>query len=170
MARGARRQRLNLEATGPEVWLLEAGPAGTDERALRQQARALCAASRATHASRSYCHPYALVAWHDAPVGVDIERVAPCDAAFAESIATASERAHTVAAADRDRYVTALWSSKEALAKALGDALDYDPRRLESPLHWPDLQAGPWRAARLDVADDQEAWVCWRPSATARFS
>jgi len=162
MARSPRQQRLKLASQGPAVWLLDATAAGTDERALREQARAFSAAAHAKHVSRSYCHPYALIAWHDAPVGVDIERVGPCDPAFADSIATPSERRRPPEVADRDRHVTALWSSKEALAKALGDALDYDPRRLESPMHWPDLQAGPWRAAALDVPDPYVAWVCWR--------
>ncbi len=56
---------------------------------------------------------------------------------------------------------TSLWSSKEALSKALGNALDYDPRWLEGPAAWPDGRSGPWRAARLDVGDDHVAWLCW---------
>ncbi len=104
------------------------------------------------------------MAWHSAPVGVDIERVAPCDEAFADSIRTPAERA--AATPQRrlpDRHITSLWSSKEALSKALGDALDYDPRRLEGPQAWPNGRSGPWRAVTLDLADDEHvAWLCWR--------
>jgi phosphopantetheinyl transferase len=65
---------------------------------------------------------------------------------------------------DPDAYVSSLWSSKEALAKALGDPLHYDPRRLESPMSWPGGRAGPWRAARLATPDGHTAWLCWRPA------
>jgi len=107
--------------------------------------------------SRSYCAPYALVAWHDGPVGVDIERVVGCDARFAESITTPDERVpHT------DREIISLWSGKEALAKALGDAVDYDPRRLEAPGGWRNGVNGAWRAWALPLPDGYCGWACWR--------
>jgi hypothetical protein len=59
-------------------------------------------------------------------------------------------------------FVTSLWSSKEALAKALGDALAYDPRRLESPLNWEDGAAGRWRARELTPEPGYVAWLVWR--------
>lgn len=61
-----------------------------------------------------------------------------------------------------DRRITSLWSSKEALAKALGDALDYDPRRLEGPGAWPEGRSGSWRARALEPAGEYVGWVCWR--------
>jgi hypothetical protein len=60
-----------------------------------------------------------------------------------------------------DSLVTSLWSSKEALAKALNEPVRYDPSRLESPLLWPDGTAGRWCAQRLAVANQYEAWLCW---------
>jgi len=42
-----------------------------------------------------------------------------------------------------DNYLTSLWAAKEALAKALGDALCYEPSRLGSPQHWPRGRPGP---------------------------
>jgi hypothetical protein len=64
--------------------------------------------------------------------------------------------------------VTALWSSKEALAKALGDAGDYDPRRLGSPMFWTGGAAGRWRTRRLAVPPGYLAWLCWvEPEASA---
>lgn len=145
--------------------LLDAPAVGAaDEAALRELARAASAGIDAPFTSRSYSFPLALVAAHSAAVGVDIERVATCDAAFADSIRTPAElsAAAEPTRADRDRYFTSLWSSKEALSKALGDALAYDPRRLEGPGAWPDGRSGPWRATALDVPDGYVAWVCWR--------
>jgi 4'-phosphopantetheinyl transferase superfamily len=153
---------------GPVVSLLDARALGLpDEAALRASARELCAGSAAACAARSYSFPFALVALHSEAVGCDIERIAPCDERFADSIRTPAERAAAQARADdpeRDRHTTSLWSAKEALAKALGDALAYDPRLLESPAGWPDGRAGVWRAAALDTAADRVAWVCWRIS------
>ena len=51
--------------------------------------------------------------------------------------------------------------AKEALAKALGDALLYDPRRLESPRTWLGGNAGRWHAAELPVGPSHLAWICW---------
>jgi 4'-phosphopantetheinyl transferase EntD len=89
-------------------------------------------------------------------VGVDIELVRQLDEAFIDSICTPAER-RTGARTDP----TALWSSKEALAKALGDATQYDPRRLDSPIRWPEGRSGPWRGVALPVSPEYRAWVCW---------
>jgi len=146
----------------PQVRLIDARAIGLpDESALREHARACSAGTSASSTSRSYCFPLALVAWHTSAVGIDIERVGPCDEVFADSIRTPAERAMGWPADDPDRVFTSLWSSKEALSKALGDALDYDPRWLEGPGAWPDGRSGPWRAATLDVGDDHVAWLCW---------
>jgi phosphopantetheinyl transferase len=96
-------------------------------------------------------------------VGVDIERVVACDERFALSICTPDEL--SVGAPRRDHEIISLWSSKEALAKALGDARAYDPRRLGSPVYWSDGTSGPWRARELPVPDGYCAWVCWRSQA-----
>jgi hypothetical protein len=131
----------------PRVELIEADSPAE----LRARARALGGASR------SYCDPYALVAFHDGPVGVDIERVVACDARFAESITTPAERVPRT-----DAEIVSLWSGKEALAKALGDAVDYDPRRLEAPGGWPGGINGAWRAAALALPAGCVGWLCWR--------
>jgi hypothetical protein len=147
----------------PHVVLLDARRRGLEGAAALQGWARATAPPGAGHVSRSYSFPYALVAWHDGPVGVDIERVAPCDAAFADAIRTPAERAAGVPGGEaRDRAVTSLWCSKEALAKALGDARRYDPRRLEGPPSWPAGQAGPWRAQSLVAPAGHVAWLCWR--------
>ncbi len=145
----------------PQARLLDARSAGLDEAGLREWARA-CGESHSTpYVTRSYRYPYALVAWHGARVGIDIERVEPFDAAFAESIKAPSESVSWASVTDRDAHLASMWSSKEAIAKALGDALSYDPRRLEAPSLWPDGRAGAWRSAQLTAPDGHVAWICW---------
>ena len=160
------RVTLPVAAGPPGVVLLDALQAGLDERGLRESARTSAASSQAAHTSRSYRYPYALVASHSEPVGVDIERIEPFDQAFLESILTPSERRAGVSDANPDRLTASLWSSKEALSKALGDAVRYDPRRLDSPVFWPDARSGPWRAASLPVPAGHVAWLCWRSAST----
>jgi hypothetical protein len=151
------------EGPVPAVLLVDARTLGLpDLSALREHARSLSRASDAPFTSRSYCFPFALLAAHASQVGVDIERVSPCDEAFADSIRTPAERAEGWTQADPDRFFTSLWSSKEALSKALGNALAYDPRWLGGPGAWPDGRSGPWRASTLDVGVDHVAWLCWR--------
>jgi 4'-phosphopantetheinyl transferase superfamily len=149
----------------PRVRLLDARLLGiSDEPALREHARELSAASGSARVSRSYCFPLALIAFHTAAVGIDIERVEPCDEKFADSIRTPTELSRGWPVEDPDRFFTSLWSSKEALSKALGNALDYDPRWLEGPGAWPDGRSGRWRAESLDLGADHVAWLCWRIS------
>jgi 4'-phosphopantetheinyl transferase superfamily len=143
----------------PEVRLLDARSAGVDESGLRAWARAQTASSDARFVTRSYRYPYALIAWHDGPVGIRVER---CDAAFVESICTPVERSAWPAGGDCDTTAISFWCSKEALAKALGDALAYDPRRLESPLGWPAGRSGAWRAECLPTPPGHVGWLCWR--------
>jgi phosphopantetheinyl transferase len=149
----------------PEVQLLDARDAGLSEAELREWARTLEPAADAPYSSRSYRYPYALVAWHDQQVGVDLERIESVDSGFARSICTYSEQ-QALTGPD-DRLVASLWCGKEALSKALGDPLLYDPRRLEAPLMWRDGRAGPWRATELSVADGHVAWLCWRAAQPA---
>jgi len=157
---------LDLDMDGaPRVALIDATVEGLDEAGLRTRARNLGEAVGAGTVSRSYCHPYALVGWHAGPIGVDIERVSTCPAEFSRAISTPAEEASHRWTTDRD--LISLWSSKEALSKALGDALDYDPRRLESPASWPGGVCGSWRTASLTAPDRHCAWVCWRASCTA---
>jgi phosphopantetheinyl transferase len=154
---------LDMDPNGaPRVALIDATDEGLDEAGLRTRARKLGEAVGAGTVSRSYCHPYALVGvgLNGGPIGVDIERVVACPEEFAEAITTPAER-------DSGRWGTdceliSLWSSKEALSKALGDALAYDPRRLESPAGWRQAASGPWRTATLPAPGGYCAWVCWR--------
>jgi phosphopantetheinyl transferase (holo-ACP synthase) len=81
----------------------------------------------------------------------------------AESITTPAERAALDGVTDLDAWATDLWSSKEALAKALGDAVLHDPRRLDAPMRWPGFRSGPWRCSRVAPLPERHvAWLCWR--------
>ena len=150
-------------AARPAVRFYDARRLGVDERGLRELVRARCRESGAAHFSRSYRYPFAVAAWHSLPLGVDLERVEQFGRPFAESIATPLElaRIERVGRPD-DAWIASLWSGKEAVAKAYGDAVDYDPRRLDSPLTWPDGEAGRWRAVPLAAPLGHRGWVCWR--------
>jgi len=154
--------RVGCAAGTPEVWFLDARRAEIGAAGLRACARALTGCAPAPHTTRSYRYPYALVAWHTDAVGVDIERIEPFDPVFASSICTPSERVEWSELPDPHEYLTSVWSSKEALAKALGDAVDYDPRRLAAPVHWPAGRAGRWQAVALPIRRGHVAWLCWR--------
>lgn len=144
----------------PVVHLLDATGWISEESDLRAAARSLSVSPPQRHASRSYAFPLALVALHPQPVGVDIEPVTAWGSAQKTSILSITER-HRDPVMD-DRGATSVWSSKEALAKALDTPIRYDPRRLESPASWPNGVAGRWRSYRLEVPDVYEAWLCWQ--------
>jgi phosphopantetheinyl transferase len=148
----------------PSWELLRARPDAQGDLALHARAGSHPSASQAPHASRSYRFPLAIVAWHNAPVGVDIERVDALGVDFARSICSPLELEDEalIASLDDDVVVASMWSGKEALAKALGDAVDYDPRRLDSPLLWPHGVSGRWRASALSVPKGYVAWLVWQ--------
>ena len=123
-------------------------------------ARSITASAPQQHSSRSYSFPLALIALHRKPVGVDIEFVAQWAPPQIASILSITERKHH--SPMDHRRAASVWSSKEALAKALDATIYYDPRRLESPAFWPIGAAGRWRTYRLRVPEAYEAWLCWR--------
>lgn len=154
---------LNVDEDGPEVRLLDARGADLSETVLRRWARSQRRPDEGTFVSRSYRYPFALVTWHTGPVGIDLERIEACEPGFAQSISTPAERSAAAHGGEPgDPYAISLWCGKEALSKALGDARGYDPRRLESPLRWPEGRCGPWRAVELPAPAGHIAWICWR--------
>ena len=146
----------------PHLRLLDANELQIDDRELRLIARTLSTTCGSEYVSRSYSFPYALVAIHDRAVGVDVERVSTCNSLFADLICTREERVEVACESDPDRLLTSLWSSKEALAKGLGDALQYEPSRLEAPARWPESRAGAWSCEEVIIDSAHVAWVCWR--------
>jgi hypothetical protein len=141
---------------------------GGDRQMLSGVARRLCRAVGGP-TSRSYHPPLALVAFHHRRVGVDVEGVEETEVGFFEGIATPLERSRLAlppAGPQRDRFLISLWSAKEAVAKTLGDALSYDPRRLDSPLVWEEVSPGLYRAGSayaqsLPLGEGLVGWVCW---------
>jgi hypothetical protein len=127
----------------PVFRLLDGRAAQLDERSLRCAARGLSEHCGAAFTSRSYRYPFAVVAWHDGDVGVDIERLSRTGTALTHVICTPDERLELASAKDRDALLSSLWCAKEALSKALGDARLYDPSRLSSPTRWPVLPRWP---------------------------
>lgn len=149
------------EPGGPRVYLLEVGTTDAMGQELPDAARALTDQLGAACASRSYCAPFAVVAVHHHAVGVDIERVSTWEPRQLASILTPGERTRPLPT--DDRWATSIWASKEALAKALGHPVSYDPRRLGSPHFWPTGQAGRWRASQFPAPAHHVAWLCWEP-------
>jgi hypothetical protein len=162
-----------VSAPEPEIRLL---------RADRAEARQVSTARVARYRSRAYREPWALLAWHERRVGVDIEQVTSAEESFVRSICTREELRIFAPMLGDVTFVAALWSGKEALAKALGNAIDYDPQWLPSPLGWPRTpdahapggrsevrHAGNWcarRLARPEVPAGHVGWVVWeRPGA-----
>lgn len=151
--------------SAPVVTFIDAVARGLDQVRLRELARRF----EAPYVSRSYRYPLAAVAaWHR-DVGVDLERVHDAlDLEFARSIATPRERAELEQATSAD--IASLWSAKEAVAKALGQPLARDPRRVEAPPLWRAGGAsrvrqrlgGPWWAQALDAPAGFVGWVVWR--------
>ncbi len=159
--------------TLPRVWLVNTIGADIDMGTLRSQTRMISESVGVTGSgagarciSRSYRHPFALIATHNDVLGVDIERVDPFDKDFAESICTPSEWSSDATRPRGAVELADVWSTKEALAKALGNALDYDPRRLVSLALAPNNRASAWQAARVSVPSGYVGWVIWRRSNT----
>jgi len=158
---------LEVPAGGPVVLLLDGARAGLDERGLKAWAREQGAPRRASHTSRSYRHPYGLVAWHTEPVGIDMEQVDRFRSEFLDAICTPEERSLPVPD-DVEAYIASLYCSKEAFSKAEGNPLRYHPSQVGSPMFWPEGRSGPWRAVELALPSGFRGWVCWRSMSTAR--
>ncbi len=152
----------------PRVYLVSADVTRLNSDQLRAATRIACkekgsrSGSRERHTSRSYRFPFALFAVHCDSVGIDIEHVDPYDPVFAESVCTPTEWSNSQTRPETSLEVADVWSSKEALAKALGDAVKYDPRRLLSLALTPDGAAGAWHTARIDVPFGYTGWVVWK--------
>lgn len=109
--------------------------------------------------SLSHSHSTALCALSSVAglrFGADIEWVEPRSAWLVEDFMTAEERAQVAAAspANRDRIVTALWSAKEAVLKALRLGLTVDTRSVCCRL---EHRAREWSSFRAELAP--ELWA-----------
>ena len=84
--------------------------------------------------SIAHCESRAIAVAQREAVGVDIERIAPRDIGFVQAFTTAKERDMIDAfpAAERDQWITRLWSAKEAVGKLLGGGLNGSPQSFEA--------------------------------------
>jgi phosphopantetheinyl transferase len=151
----------------PQVYLFDATNTELTEAELRSQVRALCSAGHQGYSSRSYRFPLSVAALHDTPVGIDMERISAWQRRTVESVLTPQERSRHPKLSDEE--ASAIWSSKEALAKSLGQPVNYDPRRLNAPISWPEGRSGQWQASSLAVPHGHVGWLCWQiPTAADR--
>jgi 4'-phosphopantetheinyl transferase len=120
--------------------------------------------------SISHSGDRALCALDDRPgvtVGADIERIEPRAWGFVEQFFTATERAAVAAAVtERDAFITAVWSAKEAVLKALRLGLRVDTRQLSClPIVAPAAEG--WLGLTivtesLPVPPSVRLYGCWR--------
>jgi len=95
------------------------------------------------HFSLSYSGSAALLALSSTPVGVDVERVIPPDAAqVARHVYAAPEceRLHGAPATQADQIFLDIWTAKEAVLKWLGLGFRGEPRKFCVPPASPDFQ------------------------------
>ncbi len=88
--------------------------------------------------SLAHCEDRAVAIAGDEPLGIDVERIVPREAAFLDTVATAAERALLAAQAGatagptHDEWVTRLWCAKEAAGKSLGTGVEGGPQRFQA--------------------------------------
>ena len=127
--------------------------------------------------SRTHCGAYTLEVRASAPCGVDMEFLFEkgegwnIESATLQSTILAPGELDALDLSQFSRHpdlATVVWTSKEALAKALGDAMEYDPTRLLSPAAWNDQPPVGWHADYLEVqvSSDRKLaiWVVLRTS------
>ncbi len=74
---------------------------------------------------------------------------------LADIILTEEENTYLSSFPDEDKIsqLLKIWSAKEALTKALGDALSYNPKFLTSPVMWPESKSGRWHYVSFDPVE-----------------
>lgn len=157
VARGALRELLGARlGVAPADLRLASGPHGKPE-----------IPGAALRFNVSHTRSVAMIALADGfEVGVDVERLDRRSSAVLRTL-TASESAALAAAGD-DRHVELLrvWCRKEALAKAIGGGLGWEPLRFDTtapgPFSLADVAARPGHVAALAAAGDDPVEVSVR--------
>ena len=111
------------------------------------------------HFSIAHSGARAVCAVSDVPVGCDLERERPLKRDISRRICTAAERAAICSDAD----VFALWTGKEALAKAVGLGLRLPLSRIEVGLGeivYPVVDGAPYVLRRAQVEDGWHLAIC----------
>ena len=121
--------------------------------------------------SRSYSRDFAVEVFASSRCGIDLELPTPSDPEWSiESplyqlaVLAKGEKELVLATEYRNDtdLASVIWSSKEALAKALGDASSYEPTDLYSPITWGVNGPANWKAKHIDyMTEDDERLVIW---------
>lgn len=72
----------------------------------------------------SHCRRGVAVAVDREPIGVDIQDIVPCKEGVMRRVFSAEEQRLVLAASDRDRAFTRLWTLKESAVKCGGESID----------------------------------------------
>jgi 4'-phosphopantetheinyl transferase len=117
---------------------------------------------------------FAAAAVGEAPLGCDVERIAPRSQRFVADYFTDAEREFVDAVGDagaqeRAWAATLVWSAKESALKALRQGLRADTRSVEmAPVDGaPDLSHDGWRALAVETERDTRLEGHWRVTAGA---
>lgn len=146
---------------------VEADPDGAPYLSVEGEGRLPASLSISHRGGRAVC---ALSPALSPAIGVDLEQVEPRSKAFVEDFLTSAEAARVWAVPPerRDTLVTAIWSAKEAVLKALREGLRIDTRAVEVQ-HVAGLDAGERApeeqlpALVLHRVGSDLASVDWRP-------
>jgi phosphopantetheinyl transferase len=123
------------------------------------------------HISRSYSGKYVVEVKSETRCGVDMEVLRPVELAwsidspfFEKAMLVPGEKELILQSAFSEHQFlsTLIWASKEALAKALGDARNYEPSKLLSPIAWDALKTTTWCANYREFATgDDRRLAIW---------
>lgn len=110
----------------------------------------------------------AVCAWTSAQgvgLGIDLECIEPRSPAFVSDYFTAAEQA-LIAGAARERDAVLVWSTKEAMLKALGRGLRLDTRAVEVLRIADHEESDGWRGltVRCPSRPELDWWAGWTPT------
>lgn len=119
------------------------------------------------HFNLSHSHDRVMAALSVAPVGCDVERIAPIRPGVPEECLSRAELAllASVPGPERPRAFTRLWTRKESLGKAMGCGLGTGPRELEVLR---DEVDGQWMLDDFDGGDGYWCGICTARGAADR--
>ena len=114
------------------------------------------------HFNISHSGSLAVCAVSDAPIGVDVEYIAPIDAAVAAFCLSSDEQDYLRRASDPERTFCELWTRKESCLKLLGCGLDAPLSQMST------LFGHPWSFAKLELPKAMIS-VCTERSISVEF-
>lgn len=123
------------------------------------------------NSSRSYCDRYVAEVHANVRCGIDLELLDAqnpnwsIDSKLFERAMLAPGELELIKSCwvgTQECLPTIIWSSKEALAKALGNAQNYSPTQLLSPITWCADRIPNWIAQHLEIlTEDDRRLILW---------